>query len=117
MTIIINKINYGEVIRKHRISAGLSQSELCRKAGISNGLISAIERNYYKSPDLTTLLKISKALGLTLDELINCNKEAEASYQQVFSNSDKLTKQQVALVQQIINEIIRKKTNNPGENE
>lgn len=48
----------------------LSQEELARKAGITYSTMIKIESGLNKNPTLQTLIKLSKALNLTIDEII-----------------------------------------------
>lgn len=57
-------------IKEIRVKKGMSISELAKKAGISKSIISKVERKEV-IPSLITLCKISKALGVNLEELIN----------------------------------------------
>ena len=53
-------------LRKHK---GWSQQKLAEKAGLSFNAITKIEQGLAKSPTLNTLIKLSDAFGVTLDEL------------------------------------------------
>jgi len=59
----------GDEIRKVRIAAGLSQEELAFRAKISRNYVSLLERNE-KSPTVTVLFRICKALGTLASVLI-----------------------------------------------
>jgi transcriptional regulator with XRE-family HTH domain len=54
---------FGEKLRFHRESRGLSLKELASRAGISVGILSQVERGI-NSPSLRTLSKVRTALGL-----------------------------------------------------
>jgi len=58
-------------IKKIRNEKGWSQERLAREADVSYQTLIKIEQNRVKNPKLQTLIKISKALDVTLDELIN----------------------------------------------
>ena len=60
--------NIGKNIRELRIGHGLSQEQLAAKCGFSNTTLSAYE-NSRKTPNLTTIAKIAKALEITIDRL------------------------------------------------
>jgi|GEM_PF-593863 len=53
----------GERIRRAREAAGLKQSELAKKAGVTPSAISQIESGLSKQPSADNLLKIAKALN------------------------------------------------------
>lgn len=55
-------------IVKLRKKLGLSQREFAEKAGISVGFMSYLE-NGQRSPSLATAIKLSAALGISLDAL------------------------------------------------
>lgn len=59
----------GKVVARYRNTAKLSQEELADRAGIHRTYVSQIERGL-KSPTLSVLLKISKALQMTASNLI-----------------------------------------------
>ena len=56
-------------LRAAREKAGLSQAELARRVGVSQGLIWAIE-NGAKRPSIKVLARIAAELSLSLDELL-----------------------------------------------
>lgn len=66
----------GEIIDNYLQTNGMSQRQFAKKCGMSNGYISMLikNKNTHSSkpivPSLTALLAISKALGSTLDELL-----------------------------------------------
>ena len=57
----------GQQLKAVRIAFGLSQRELAKKAGVTNGMISLIEQNRV-SPSVGSLQKILAALPMTLAE-------------------------------------------------
>jgi transcriptional regulator with XRE-family HTH domain len=57
----------GEQLKAVRTSFGLSQRELAKRAGVTNGMISLIEQNRV-SPSVGSLQKILAALPMTLAE-------------------------------------------------
>jgi len=58
-------------IKKIRNKKGWSQERLAREADVSYQTLIKIEQNRVKNPKLQTLLKIAKALNVTLDELVD----------------------------------------------
>ena len=60
--------NIGKNIKSVRTEKNLSQQELGNKTGISNTVISAYE-NERKTPGLTTVATIARALGVSIDRL------------------------------------------------
>jgi transcriptional regulator with XRE-family HTH domain len=62
--------NLGQRIRRIRKMRGLSQSGLEKKSGIKREYISKLETNDLKNPTRDTLIKLAKALEITLGQLI-----------------------------------------------
>jgi len=62
--------NIQKTLRKFREAKGLSQEKLARLADVANNTIIKIEAGKNQNPTLDTLKKISKALGVSVDELI-----------------------------------------------
>ncbi|MGG1685022.1 helix-turn-helix domain-containing protein [Pseudalkalibacillus sp. NRS-1564] len=62
-------MNTADKIRKHRLEANLSISELAVKVRIGAGLMQKIEENRYQ-PDVQTLLRISTALDIPASEFL-----------------------------------------------
>lgn len=61
------ELDVGERLRTLRETYGLSQRALAKKAGVTNGIISMIEKNS-NSPSLATLKKILDAIPMHLSE-------------------------------------------------
>ena len=59
----------GENLRKLRLNKKLSQGDLAKKLSVDRAYISNIE-NGRMNPTLSTLEKISKALGISSSELL-----------------------------------------------
>ncbi len=62
--------NITKNLRKLRKANGLSQEKLARLADVANNTIIKIESGKNQNPTLDTLKKVSKALGVSVDELI-----------------------------------------------
>lgn len=60
----------GEAVRAERKEAGFSQEKLAEKAGLSTVFISRIERGV-ESPSVDNLVKIAKALGVKVADLVD----------------------------------------------
>ena len=60
----------GEAIRAARKEAGFSQEKLAEKADLSRVFISRVERGK-ESPSVDNLVKIGKALGLRVRDLVH----------------------------------------------
>lgn len=59
----------GKRLQKARQDAGLTQQQLCQKAGLSFSTLTKIERGAIKAPSIFTIQALAGAIGLTLDEL------------------------------------------------
>jgi len=58
-------------LKEYRNKKGWSQEKLAREADVSYQAVIKIERGYTKSPRLGTIIKIAKALGVSLDKLVS----------------------------------------------
>ena len=65
--------SYLKNLRKLRTKKRWSQEKLAREAGISYQTLIKIERGYVKNPKLETLLKLAKALNVSIDKLLGSN--------------------------------------------
>ncbi|MGA2246806.1 MAG: helix-turn-helix transcriptional regulator [Verrucomicrobiota bacterium] len=59
----------GENIRKFRKKSGMTQEKLAEKANLHSVYISQVERAD-RAPTIETLLKITKALGIRLRDVV-----------------------------------------------
>ncbi len=60
--------DFGALLRRHRLAAGLSQETLAGRAGLSPYGISALERGYRRTPRRETLDLLIKTLSLDTDQ-------------------------------------------------
>jgi predicted ATPase len=60
--------DFGSLLRRHRLAAGLSQQSLAERARMSVDGISALERGYRKTPQFETLTLLAGALTLTEEQ-------------------------------------------------
>lgn len=63
--------NLAKNVEKLRKQKGLSQEKLARLADVANNTIIKMESGENKNPTLETLRKVTKAFGVSIDELIN----------------------------------------------
>ncbi|MGH7977536.1 MAG: helix-turn-helix domain-containing protein [Limisphaerales bacterium] len=61
---------FGEGIRKHRKATALTQEKLAERIDINPVYMGQIERGY-KVPTVDVLLRIAKALGVRVRDLVN----------------------------------------------
>lgn len=68
-------MSIGKNIRNRREEFGLDQSELAERVGVSQTMISHIEKDR-KNPSIGLLADIAKVLNCTMDELVHETKTA-----------------------------------------
>src|SRR5215207_10954569 len=61
----------GKRVRQRRLEKGMSAVELSEAAGISKGYLSELETGHATRPSGAVLLKIAKALGTTIADLLD----------------------------------------------
>lgn len=66
----------GKAIQEARQAAGLTQQELCQKAGLSYSTLAKIERGAIKTPSVFTVMKIAQILGVGIDGLMGATVDA-----------------------------------------
>lgn len=65
----MNEQEFAQRLRQYRKDKGMTQQELADKLGVSNKTVSRWESGSY--PDVTTLVALARALGVTVDELLD----------------------------------------------
>jgi transcriptional regulator with XRE-family HTH domain len=60
----------GQRIRRERKRLAITGRELARRAGLAQSLISSIERGQTLDPRVSTVIALSRVLGLTVQDLI-----------------------------------------------
>lgn len=66
----MDEVGLGRQLQTARKKAGLTQQELCHKAGLSYSTLAKIERGAIKSPSIFTIQAIAGALDVSLNELM-----------------------------------------------
>jgi len=66
-------IKFGQKVREERTKQGLSQEALASRAGVHRTYVGMIERAE-KNITLENIEKIAKALGISLEKLMNLGK-------------------------------------------
>jgi transcriptional regulator with XRE-family HTH domain len=61
---------FGQVLRKHRLAAGLSQEQLGLESGVQRNFISLIETGQ-NQPTITTIFKLAAALNVRPSKLVS----------------------------------------------
>lgn len=70
-----DKVFIGETLIRLRKAQNLSQVELSGLTGLRQGFLSELESNK-KEPGAGTLLKLSHVLGVSVDDLLQANRDA-----------------------------------------
>lgn len=60
----------GEVLRQARLEAGLSTRDLERITGMATAAISQVENGLRRDPGFSTVLRLARAIGISLDEIV-----------------------------------------------
>jgi tetratricopeptide (TPR) repeat protein/transcriptional regulator with XRE-family HTH domain len=68
--------SFGDLLRQHRLEAGLSQEELAEVAGISARAISDLERGARHRPYRATVGRLAQALGLAEEDRLQLERAA-----------------------------------------
>ncbi len=66
----VDEKSLGHRLQAARQAAGLTQQQLCQKAGLSYSTLAKIERGAIKSPSIFTIQQIATVLGMSLDDLV-----------------------------------------------
>ncbi|WP_232699502.1 helix-turn-helix domain-containing protein [Brevibacillus daliensis] len=67
----------GELVRSRRLAINLTLSGLARQAGISKGVISKIENEETKKPELRTMTTLARVLFISVEQIIETYVEVE----------------------------------------
>ena len=66
----MDEVGLGKLLQDARKKAGLTQQELCQKAGLSYSTLAKIERGAIKAPSIFTIQSIAGALNTNLNQLM-----------------------------------------------
>ena len=66
----MDEVGLGKLLQEARKKAGLTQQELCQKAGLSYSTLAKIERGAIRSPSIFTIQSIASALNTNLNDLM-----------------------------------------------
>ncbi len=76
----------GKRLQEARRAAGLTQQDLCNKAGLSYSTLAKIERGAIKSPSIFTIQSIAEALSVSLDTLLGHTAVAPVTQKRTSKN-------------------------------
>ena len=65
----VAKKRIGEALKEARVGARLSARDLERSSGLATGVISQIESGKRKDPGFGTVLRLARAIGVTMQDL------------------------------------------------
>ncbi|OGL30684.1 hypothetical protein A3F37_03635 [Candidatus Saccharibacteria bacterium RIFCSPHIGHO2_12_FULL_41_12] len=83
----MNEVGLGEALQQARKNKGLTQQQLCQKTGLSYSTLAKIERGAIKSPSIFTVAQITKALGVSIDEVVGVvHQPAQQAQKKVAKN-------------------------------
>lgn len=71
--------SFGDLLRRYRVAAGLTQEELAERAGLSRRAIGALETGERHSPHRETITLLANALGLNAAERMQLEDAARPS--------------------------------------
>jgi transcriptional regulator with XRE-family HTH domain len=93
---------FGEIIRHHRLKAGLTQVELARKAGAADSYVTLLETGRRRNPGRKVVENFADALGLTGAERAKFFAAAHYATQPVFRDLPKTAHPLVEAVQVLL---------------
>jgi transcriptional regulator with XRE-family HTH domain len=62
------QLTFGDLLRRHRNAAGLTQEDLAERSGLSVDTISLLERGEHRRPHRYTMQSLADALGLSRND-------------------------------------------------
>lgn len=66
----MDEVGLGRRLQQARRAAGLTQQDLCHRAGLSYSTLAKIERGAIKAPSIFTIQNIAQALSTNLNDLV-----------------------------------------------
>ena len=101
-------MSFGQIIKKLRRNADMTQEQLAEKADITIVYLSELERGV-KSPSLTVFVSIAEALQVSTDSLLRDDLETGKKYiyDDLTKKLEKLTPKQRTAVADIVDAYIR----------
>ena len=71
MGVVVDEKALGKRLQLARKRAGMTQQELCQKAGLSYSTLAKIERGAIRSPSVFTVASIAQATGAAIEDLLD----------------------------------------------
>ena len=72
-------VSFGELLRRFRGHAGLTQEELAERSGLSVDAVGLLERGLRQRPQRVTITRLTAALALTRDQAAQLEAAARSS--------------------------------------
>jgi transcriptional regulator with XRE-family HTH domain len=69
----------GQQLTRMRCQCKLTQKQLARQSGLSKAIIQSLEQGVRRDPRLSTVVRLAKALHITLNELVPTQREASSA--------------------------------------
>lgn len=98
-----------ENLKRIRAERGISQDELAERSGVSKGQISKLEVGIQKNPVLETVVAISSALGVSIEELV-FGTEGPNGMKYMLNAIETLPEQKQATVKELIAAFVAQST-------
>ncbi len=58
------------MLKAHREKKGMTQVQLAKRAKVTQSYVAQLEAGVKKNPSLATLMRIAKALGVSIEQLL-----------------------------------------------
>src|SRR3954463_5732813 len=100
----MNEKELGKRLQLARKRAGLTQQELCQKAGLSYSTLAKIERGAIRSPSVFTVAHIAAATGTKIEDLLELTTGSSDSPAPV--NTKKRSKSGITFVYYDVNDTL-----------
>lgn len=68
-------MDIGKAIRQLATTKGMTQADICRATGLSDGYMSSLWNGKVADPQVIKIRKIAHSLGITIDELLQIADE------------------------------------------
>jgi transcriptional regulator with XRE-family HTH domain len=99
MSKYLNVEMLGKRIQQGRLKKGFTQFALAEDVGVSQNFLGDVERGL-KAPSITTCIRLSNILGISLNDLFNESLEVQEDLDDIY-----LTDKQVVILKKVVKEI------------
>lgn len=98
-----------ENLKRIRAERGISQDDLADRSGVSKGQISKLEVGMQKNPVLETVVALSSALGVSIEELV-FGEDGDRGMKYMLNAIESLPESKQATVKELIAAFIAQST-------